>query len=152
MAERPVLRFGELEPNVRYERNGYEYATDAQGRVEHISGELRLEKAPRTAHQTEIGHMGIEGDQGGHLIGSRFGGTPEGVNIVPQNGYLNQHGRWRKMEDSWAEALEQGKKVKVDIQLRHPPGGNGRPELFEVRYTIDGVAQKPQFIRNLPGG
>jgi WXG100 family type VII secretion target len=151
-AERPFLRFGELEPSTRYERNGYEYITDAESRVERFSGTLRLEKAPRTSHQTEIGHMGIDGDQGGHLIGSRFGGTPEGVNIVPQNGYLNQHGKWRKLEDSWAAALEEGKTVKVDVRLRHPPDGIGRPAIFEVRHTINGVPQKVQIIHNRPGG
>jgi len=141
-----------LEPNAHYTRNGYDYDTDDLGRVNHVSAEaLRLEKAPRNSHQTEVGHMGIDGDDGGHLIGSRFGGSSEGVNLVPQNGNLNK-GAWKVMENSWAKAIENGQKVEnVDIRLRYN-GESTRPEFFEVRYQIDGVPQPVRTFRNRPGG
>lgn len=143
------LRFGELAPNAKYTRNGYEYATDEIGRVNRVSGELKLETAPRTSHQTEVGKLGLPDDEGGHLIGSRFGGTPEGVNIVPQNANLNK-GDWKKMENEWARALDTNQKVEVDIQLQYPKGGNGRPSDFTVEYTIDGKPYTKVF-RNRPG-
>lgn len=145
-----ALEFGKLAPNASYVRNGYDFVTDESGRVSRVSGDLRLELGERTVHQTEVGRLGLPGDEGGHLIGARFGGTPEGVNLVPQNMNLNRSA-WKRMENEWAAALDQGRQVKVDIQIRYPPGGAGRPALFEVRYWIDGQLVKRTF-RNQPGG
>jgi WXG100 family type VII secretion target len=147
------LRFGELAPSTTYTRNGYEYATDDAGRINRVSGELRLETAPRTPHQTEVGRMGKLGDEGGHLIGSQFGGTPEGVNLVPQSGWLNRgkNSSWAKMEREWAGALSEGKAVNVDIVLTYPRGETMRPSRFTVRYEIDGLP-KILTIPNKGGG
>lgn len=144
------LRFGDLAPKATYVRNGYEYVTDEAGRVAHVGGDLRLDTGMRTSHQTEVGQVGLPGDEGGHLIGSRFGGTPEGVNLVPQNMNLNR-GAWKRMENDWAMALDQGKSVKVDIRLLYPPGNSARPAVFEVQYWIDGQRRIKTF-RNQPGG
>lgn len=144
------LRFGDLAPKATYVRNGYEYATDEAGRVARVGGDLRLDTGVRTPHQTEVGQAGLPGDEGGHLIGSRFGGTPEGVNLVPQSMNLNR-GAWKRMENQWATALDQGKPVKVDIRLIYPPGNSARPAVFEVEYWIDGQRRYRTF-RNQPGG
>ncbi len=142
-----ATRFGALAPNTRYVRNGYEYLTDEAGKVIRVSGDLKLETAPRTLHQTEVGHMGLPGDEGGHLIGSQFGGTPEGVNLVPQNGWLNRGkgSHWTKMEREWAEALRQGKPVKVDIVLKYPPGETMRPSTFQVGWQVNGLSRRRFF-------
>lgn len=142
-----ALRFGELAPNARYTRNGYEYATDEAGRVSQVSGTLKLETAPRTRHQTEVGHQGLPGDEGGHLIGSQFGGTPEGVNLVPQSGWLNRGkgSPWAQMERGWARNLEAGRSVKVDIQVHYPPGETVRPSRFRVAWEVDGKTYKRIF-------
>jgi WXG100 family type VII secretion target len=144
------LRFGDLAPKATYVRNGYEYATDEAGRVARVGGDLRLDTSVRTPHQTEVGQIGLPGDEGGHLIGSRFGGTPEGVNLVPQNMNLNR-GAWKRMENDWATALGQNKPVKVDIRVLYPPGNSARPAVFEVQYWIDGQRRIKTF-RNQPGG
>lgn len=147
------LKFGELKPNTTYTRNGYDYATDELGRVQRVQGELKLEPAARTSHQTEVGRLGLPDDEGGHIIGTQFKGTPEGVNLVPQNWQLNRgkNSPWRQMENQWAQALKEGKEVKVDIQLLYPSGGGGRPSRFLVEYTIDGKLTQDIF-RNRPGG
>jgi WXG100 family type VII secretion target len=144
------LRFGELKPNTTYTRNGHEYMTDSAGRTNRVTGELTLGDAPRTAHQTEVGRMGLPSDEGGHLIGNRFGGTPEGVNLVPQNMNLNR-GNWKTMENEWDRALQEGKKVTVDIRVIYPSGNSSRPDHFVVKYTIDGQSYQ-KFFRNKPGG
>ena len=144
------LRFGQLKPKTTYARNGHEYVTDSVGRTNRVTGELTLTDAPRTAHQTEVGRMGLPGDEGGHLIGSRFSGTPEGVNLTPQNMNLNR-GNWKKMENEWDRALQDGKKVAVDIRVVYPSGNSFRPDRFEVKYTIDGRSYQ-KFFSNRPGG
>ncbi|MBX3010474.1 MAG: WXG100 family type VII secretion target [Caldilineaceae bacterium] len=144
------LRFGQLKPNTKYVRNDYEYTTDTVGRTNRVTGELTLGDAPRTAHQTAVGRMGLPSDEGGHLIGSRFGGTPEGVNLIPQNMNLNR-GNWKKMENDWDRALQEGKAVNVDIRVVYPSGNSFRPQHFEVKYTIDGQSHH-RIFPNKPGG
>lgn len=129
------LKFGELEPSTTYERNGCEYQTDEQGRVELVTGKLELGEGVRTSHQTEVGHQGLETDEGGHLIGARFNGSPEGVNLVPQDANLNR-GEWKTMENEWADALKEGKNVEVMVQPVYVDGDK-RPMGFEVMYDID---------------
>jgi hypothetical protein len=80
---------------------------------------------------------GIEGDQGGHLIGSRFDGAGEQINLVPMKSGVNLSA-WKSMENTWADALQQAKKVSVDIRpIYH--NGSKRPVAFEVRANIDGT-------------
>ena len=146
------LRFGELQPNTTYERNGYTYETDDQGRVTQVYGDLHLGESHRTAHQTEVGHMGLEGDEGGHLVGARFGGSPEGMNLVPQNMHLNRSD-WKVMENEWADALDQGKDVALSTSLAYDEeqGLAGRPSDFIVNYMIDGVTYTKYFPNSAEG-
>jgi hypothetical protein len=132
-------------PNSVYEANGYVYKTDAQGRVKETSGTLRLEKADRNLKaQNEVGKLvNPTGDDGGHLIGSRFGGSGEKLNMVPQDSRLNRYGEWRKMEDGWAAALKEGKEVKIKINPIY--GDSPRPEFLEVKYWVGGKVHTRVF-------
>ena len=144
-----------LKPNTSYVRNGYEYATDAYGRIKRAAGDLSLNPAKRDNYaQRVVGTKDgrIAGDAGGHLIGSQFGGIGNNANMVAMmhdgvNAYPN--GTWGSMEKGWADALADGKKVHVEIE---PIYGNGnitsRPNGFEVFETIDGV--RNQRIINNP--
>jgi hypothetical protein len=151
-AQHEELRFGELQPNTTYERNGYTYETDEQGRVTQVYGDLHLGESHRTTHQTEVGHMGLEGDEGGHLVGARFGGSPEGMNLVPQNMHLNRSD-WKVMENEWADALEQGKDVAFSTSLAYDEdqAPTGRPSDFIVNYMIDGVTYTKYFPNSAEG-
>ena len=40
----------------------------------------------------------------------------EQINYVPQTAKLN-NGEWKSMEKKWKDALSEGKKVEVDIQI-----------------------------------
>lgn len=145
------LRFGDLESNTTYERNGYLYETDYQGRVVSVTGKLDLQKGVRDPYeQRRVGHLGKEGDQGGHLIATRFNGSPEGLNLVPQDGNLNNND-WKKMEEEWADAINNGKEVQVKIRVQYPDKQSTRPEKFIVDYEIDGLPYHKQ-ITNGPGG
>lgn len=54
-------------------------------------------------------------DDGGHLIGARFGGETGEVNLTAQNRSLNR-GDYKKMENEWANHLEANDKVFVNIE------------------------------------
>lgn len=126
----------ELEPNSVYEKNGYTYKTDEQGRPVLVSGKLHLGEGVRTKQQTDIGHMGEEDDVGGHLVGTRFEGPPDAFNIRPQNAELND-GEWKKMENEWAKALKDGQDVDVLIEPIYEDKSI-RPSQYEVVYQING--------------
>jgi len=142
------LRFGELDSHTEYERNGYFYETDELGRVETVHANLDLGKGVRTKHQGEVGKMGLEGDEGGHLIGTRFKGSPEGVNLVPQDMNLNRSD-WAKMENEWADALKSDQEVEVVIHTIYNDGN--RPLGFYVYDTI-GSEEHERYFTNMPHG
>ena len=141
-----------LKPNTTYVRNGYEYATDAYGRIKKAAGELAQSPAARDNYMQRV--LGKKdgraaGDAGGHLIGSQFGGIGNNANMVPMlhdgvNAYPN--GTWGKMEKKWADALNEGKKVKVDIEPIYKDA-TSRPHSFEVTEWINGV-EKTHTINN----
>jgi hypothetical protein len=145
------LRFGKLDANSTYERNGYQYTTDAQGRVVNVRGKLDRQDGVRDKYeQRRVGHLGQEGDEGGHLIATRFNGSPEGVNLVPQDGNLN-HGVWSEMEEKWAGALK-SQDVQVEINVHYPDKNSFRPDSFIVKYKIGDGKDQNQFFKNQPGG
>jgi len=65
-----------------------------------------------------VGDLGVEDDEGGHLIGTRFNSPMDVFNLVPQNMNLNR-GYWKSMESDWASELEKGTDIRVEIQLAH---------------------------------
>jgi len=152
-----------LRENKTYVDRGYTYHTDSQGRVIKVEGNLRLKpkgrkrKSSRT--QTEVGKLGHQPgngkgyspkrDEGGHIIGDRFEGSSNINNLVPQNANLNR-GAWKRMENGWAEAIRQGKSVRVTIELVFD-GDGIRPTAFKVTQVIDGKNKHLTF-HNTPGG
>ena len=137
------IKLDDLRPNAIYQKNDYTYQTDEWGRPVLISGQLELEEGTRSPQQTEIGKLGEEGDEGGHLIATRFDGPPDAFNIVPQNANLNR-GEWKSMENEWAEALTNGSEVEVAIEAVHGDDSI-RPARFEVVYQIDGEIYQKVF-------
>lgn len=144
------LRFGELESDQDYEINGYHYETDEVGRVEYVSGKLELGEAVRDLQeQGRVGREGVEGDEGGHFIGARFAGSPEGINLFPQDMNLNR-GQWKAMENEWDRAVQRGAEVETIIHSVYE-GDDKRPMGLDVLYTIDGVTHQRSFV-NAPRG
>ncbi|MDJ0364706.1 DNA/RNA non-specific endonuclease [Hymenobacter sp. H14-R3] len=72
-------------------------------------------------------------DQGGHLIGASFEGTPFHLNYVAQHEDQNQARtgveNWNAMEGRQRKALAAGKHVYVEYEMQHPlagpPGSKG---------------------------
>lgn len=111
----------------------YKYETDKQGRIKRCYGDLELHPENERNNYAQLKAGGedrrtgeIKGkDDGGHLIGRRFGGSAEIDNIVAQDSKLNR-GEYKKMEDSWENYLnekdengEQKYHVNVDIRCKY---------------------------------
>ena len=135
--------FGKLKPNVRYQTGEHEYLyrTDDLGRLQEWDAQdLQLtQRSERLPHAA--GTPGkLKGDHAGHLAGDRFGGSPELDNLVSQLQGVNLSD-YKKLENQWAKALEEGKKVSVQVRVNYV-GDSLRPSSFDVTYFIDG---KPHY-------
>lgn len=128
-----------LKANNTFEKNGYKYKTDNQGRVVSAEGKLRL-KDPEYVRDMEEINKGDQNykktDDRGHLIAHQFGGSDKLENIVPMDAKLNQ-GDFASLENSLAKAVENGSDVKLKVEPRYTDNTN-RPSSFRVSYTING--------------
>ncbi len=137
-----------LVPNNEFEINGYKYRTDDKGRVVSAEGQLqvkdhegRRDLDPRSA--VDKGDM-KETDDRGHLIADRFNGSGGIENLVPMDSELNQHGDYMKMENTLADAMQDGAKVELKVEPVYESNAT-RPSEFKVTYTIDGEKEVAVF-------
>jgi hypothetical protein len=147
------------EPNAEYRvvNNGttpHKYTTDGQGRVTNVEAELNLTPRDRNGYQQSVKCKGAKDgnptDQGGHLIGSRFDGAGEQINLVPMTSNLNLS-QWKTMENNWETLLKQvpPKRVEIKIEVKYEdPLKPTRPTRFIVIETIDGTVQQPRVFNN----
>jgi filamentous hemagglutinin len=83
-------------------------------------------------------------------MASSLGGSGDKIKLVPQNGNLNT-GAWKRMEDRWREALQDGKPVHVKIENVYD-GSSIRPESFNITYRIGNDRPVEVTFKNAPGG
>jgi hypothetical protein len=146
-------------PNTKYEFGRYSYTTDNTGRVVKAEGRIDLSPAGRNdpSLQASIGREGRSSDIGFHLIGDRFGGQTNRLNVVPGNGRrigdglpnLNQ-GAYKRFENTVAElARDPNNRVEVRIESRYN-GGNisNRPDEFVASYRVNGGRWRTQTFVN----
>jgi len=139
---------GNLKPNVEYEagEHGYKYKTDSNGRIEQFTADdLKLtNRTDRLPHDSNTPGK-LSGDHAGHLAADRFGGSPGKDNLVTQSSKVNLS-EYKKIENQWAKAIGEGKKVTVDVKVNYD-GNSSRPISFNVKYKIN---NKPyvRFINN----
>ena len=86
-----------------------------------------------TRAQRESADRGIEGDQGGHLIGHRFVRDQGLKNLFPQNGNFNVSA-YKTLENEWADWIDSGKDVHITVELT--PKNQDRPERVRVSYEV----------------
>lgn len=130
----------QLEPNAKFEVNGYQYETDDQGRPISAEGTLRIRDPEFKRDMDSMRAVGKgdqqEGDQRGHLIGHQFEGSGGIENLVAMDGKLNQ-GDYVKLENTLADAVKDGADVRLKVEPRYE-GDSNRPSEFRVTYSIDG--------------
>ena len=137
-----------LLPNNEFEVNGYKYKTDDKGRVVSAEGQLqvkdhegRRDMDPRSS--VDKGDMRKTDDRG-HLIADRFNGSGGLENLVPMDSDLNQHGDYMKMENTLADAMQDGAKVELKVEPIYESNST-RPSEFRVTYSIDGDKEVSVF-------
>lgn len=59
-------------------------------------------------------------------------------------------GEFKKLENSWAKALENGQTVDVKVTPVYK-GDSVRPDSFKVTQIIDGIKSN-KILKNKPGG
>lgn len=122
-----------------YKGNEAKWTVDSEGRP--VSAEVHLttdnagvgRSAVEKQDQLDVGHSGLETDEGGHLIGHRFMGDQGTKNLIPQDANLNRSA-YKKMENEWADWLDEGKEIQARIDLS-PPGAD-RPDAINVYYDV----------------
>ena len=130
-----------LVENNTYERNGYKYETDENGRIISTEGKLRLKEDDNYRQvkdpMSKIG-KGDERktDDRGHIIGNQFDASNGIENVVAQDSNLNR-GEYRNFENNLAKEIRAGKDVRVKITLNYS-GKSYRPDSFQVNYSING--------------
>lgn len=97
---------------------------------------MRLEQGVRdvSAQLKAGGEFRRDTDDGGHLIGSRFGGSGELDNLIAQNRFINRS-VYKTLENTWADELERGNDVHVEIEPYYQDN-TGRPHAIMGRYMI----------------
>lgn len=90
-----------------------------------------------------MGDGRLPDDQGGHLIGSQFGGYGGPENLTPMHKDINAYhtGEWGRMEKGWAERLKAGDTVNVKIELNYADD-TMRAGSFKVTETVNGSSSK----------
>ena len=139
---------GQLKPNVTYKtgEHDYIYQTNESGLISCvIVDELQFKIHDGRLNHNPNTYGKLEGDHAGHLIGDRFGGSPELDNLVSQAKDVNMS-EYKVIENKWATALTNGRNVSVRIDINYSTGIT-RPISFDVFYCIDGV-EHHQTIKN----
>ena len=135
--ENPFDELGKLKKNIRFKTGEFEYfgETDHLGRLEKFETDnLQLtQRTERLPHNPNTPGK-LEGDHAGHIFGDRFGGSPELDNLVSQASEVNLS-EFKKIENQWTKAIEQGKKVDLEIKIKYD-GDGLRPSAFEINYKI----------------
>lgn len=145
--KRPIID-GKLQSFRKFKTGEYGYRgeSDKFGRLSRV----KTDNLQLTKREGRLSHVyntpgKLKGDHAGHMIGDRFGGSPELDNLVSQSSTANLS-TFKRLENSWAKALKEGRKVEVDIRIKYH-GSSKRPYNFEIEYKVDGRKYK-QTIKN----
>lgn len=95
-------RKNSLKPNIRYKTGEYDYFYETD----------KLQLTERVSHSINTPGKVKGEDHAGHVAGDRFGGLPKSDNLVSQLEKVNKS-IYKRIENQWATALEEGKHVKV---------------------------------------
>ncbi len=68
-------------------------------------------------------------------------------NLVSQSSNVNLS-QYKRLENKWANAIKEGKQVKVDVNVKYD-GDSLRPVEFKVKYEIDGKYYEKDIINKV---
>lgn len=147
----PSLESQILDSNWKREaKNGYEFYIDAIARPRQAYGLLHFGPSERSRKNQKGVQDREPTDDGGHYIAARFEGPSDAFNHFSQNANFNR-GRYRALEDKWADALRAGDKVFVNI-VPHYQGMSKRPDRIAVTWYVNGHKHEVNFANKAAGG
>ncbi|WDZ93788.1 DNA/RNA non-specific endonuclease [Nocardiopsis sp. HUAS JQ3] len=160
----------------------YFYETDRSSRTTHAHGDLQrvrsdeengglsLEEKNELYRADDQGAEGRRGNRvytgsgtyhktdwdGGHFIGTGFGGSGHRLNLYAQLRELNQQvtggtpeTNFFALEKEWRKVLDSGGTVEADFEAVYE--GKGEiPKTIKVKYSINGETQDPIVYHNQP--
>jgi hypothetical protein len=86
-------------------------------------------------------------DDGGHIIGARFNGSPTKENLAAQDRNLNRSD-YSRMENHWADLLKNGDRVFVNMDA-YDKHNSGRPFNYQGYAIIEHTDEKGNVSRNI---
>ena len=133
------------EARMTLRKNGYTFAIDAHARTRQATGEIHLQSQPRSRlAQANAGNPDRRAsDDGGHFIAARFNGPRDWFNHFAQDANFNR-GAYRALEGQWAKAVQDGKRVFVDI-VPYYRGTSMRPYKLIVTWIFGGNEAVREF-------
>ncbi|WAC22296.1 DNA/RNA non-specific endonuclease [Blastomonas sp. SL216] len=134
------------------ERNGYIYHLDDKGDPHEIDvpklGTEAQTPRSRSAQRNAGKPDRLPTDDGGHFIAHRFNGPNDAFNHFAQDRASNR-GRYRVVEQTWADAQAAGKDVSFKMKIDYPTGSR-RPDFVHIWYSTGGPTVYEK-IDNRPG-
>ena len=89
-------------------------------------------------------NLGCEGDDAGHAIGNRLGGSGSKSNVFPQAPSVNR-GEFRDFEGDVAESVKRGSNVIVRVVPQYDEGST-RPHSILYQARVDGSTESRIFL------
>jgi hypothetical protein len=120
----------------------HEFHTDSLARVDHVKVDtlFKTTDVPRSGYtQTQIGKLGGDGFDGGHLIANFLGGGPEKINMVAMLKEINRGGghSYYNFENEVSKALGNDGAVKVKFSVDPVYEGTSKvPSILDVGYKV----------------
>jgi hypothetical protein len=130
---------GVTRTTVQIGKNTVTWTDDSEGRPIRAEADLSEvfdgidRSSAETKAQRDSADRGIEGDQGGHVIGHRFVKDQGLKNLFPQNGNFNVSA-YKTLENEWADWIDSGKEVHITVDLT--PKHQDRPDSVRVSYEV----------------
>ncbi|KAK9503881.1 hypothetical protein O3M35_010347 [Rhynocoris fuscipes] len=120
-----------LSPILSYQKNDH-------GQIEHVLAVIKKSNLDQGSGvsknaREQLKPFSLHGDDAGHLIGNRLGGTgKKNYNLVPQNLGVNR-GAYREMEDEiYKEVKKTGQRVTMHVRPKYDSKLQQRPSAIDV--------------------
>ncbi|AZV76985.1 DUF4781 domain-containing protein [Parasedimentitalea marina] len=129
-ADMRVVGSGDNEMTFLVRGDGKTAETHATLRKYHVGAERSSQEL---SAQNRVGKQGHDTDEGGHMVGHRFGLDHGADNMFPQDANFNK-GAYKAMENEFAAWIDAGCEVQLSVTLSKYSGD--RPQTVTVRYKV----------------
>ncbi|MGH7295640.1 MAG: RHS repeat-associated core domain-containing protein, partial [Polyangiaceae bacterium] len=127
------------------------YGHDAQGRLSTVTATIRPQdlhtgSGTNESSRAEARRLGHSGDDAGHIIGNRLGGSGGVGHVFGQDPHTNR-GAFRDHEAWVASQVDAGHQVDVRVTMNYT-GNQTRPSSVSYETFVNGVSTNPRTFPN----